>query len=90
MAEANPVTEEEDARQLAALNSTSNEPLAGRARYAAAMYFYHRGLISEDSLEVYRTCSVFDHEDPRPVLELLGLADEISALGSSINRRIEP
>lgn len=74
----------EDARQLALLNATLNEPSSGRTRYAAAVYFYQRGMISEDCLEVYRTCSVFDHEDPKPVLAQLGLLQEHERLTSTV------
>lgn len=37
---------------------------SGNVRYAAAMYFYNKGLCSKELLEVYRRCSKFDHEDP--------------------------
>ena len=36
---------------------------SGAARYAAAMYFYMRGEMSEQMLEIYRRCSKFDNED---------------------------
>jgi hypothetical protein len=38
---------------------------SGRVRYAAAMYFYQRRMISEDILEVYRACSKNDLIDPK-------------------------
>lgn len=41
---------------------------SGRARYAAAMYFYQRGEMAADVLEVYRICSRLDAEDPISVL----------------------
>lgn len=41
---------------------------SGRARYAAAMYFYQRGEMAADVLEVYRICSRLDAEDPVSVL----------------------
>ena len=40
------------------------EPWSGRARYAAAMFFYKRGLMNAETLEVYRLCSRLDHQDP--------------------------
>ncbi|MGN7733092.1 hypothetical protein [Ensifer sp. 22564] len=41
---------------------------SGRARYAAAMYFYQRGLMDAETLEVYRMCSRLDAEDSSTVL----------------------
>lgn len=41
---------------------------SGRARYAAAMFFYQRGLMDAETLEVYRICSRLDAEDPATVL----------------------
>ncbi|MEI2301796.1 hypothetical protein [Ensifer sp. MJa1] len=41
---------------------------SGRARYAAAMFFYQRGLMDAETLEVYRICSRLDAEDPAEVL----------------------
>jgi hypothetical protein len=41
---------------------------SGRARYAAAMYFYRRGEMAAEVLEVYRICSRLDAEDPVSVL----------------------
>ena len=76
----------EDLRQLAMLGSPLDEPISGRARYGAAMYFYQRGMISEESLEVYRICSRIDHEDPGPFLARLGLAKEVEALESTARK----
>jgi hypothetical protein len=36
---------------------------SGRARYAAAMYFYRAGEMSAEVLEIYRICSRLDNED---------------------------
>ncbi|WP_043625273.1 hypothetical protein [Ensifer sp. ZNC0028] len=41
---------------------------SGRARYAAAMFFYQHGLMDAETLEVYRICSRLDAEDPAAVL----------------------
>jgi hypothetical protein len=71
---------DEDRRQARLLGGGFGKPSAGRDRYAAAMYFYQRGLLSERCLEVYRTCSVIDGEDPRPVLAALGLLAEVEAI----------
>ncbi len=42
---------------------------SGRARYAAAMYFYQRGDMEAETLEVYRISSRLDAEDPVSVLK---------------------
>ena len=76
----------EDRRQLEMLGTTPGEADSGRVRYAAAMYFYQRGMISAECLEVYRICSRLDHEDPQPLLTRLGLAPEIEALKSNAYR----
>jgi len=73
----------EDCSQLALLGTPLDEPMSGRTRYAAAMYFFQRGMISEECLEVYRICSRIDHEDPGPFLACIGLAQEIEALKST-------
>ena len=41
----------------------AGEEWSGRARYAAAMYFYRRNEMSAEVLEIYRICSRIDHED---------------------------
>lgn len=41
----------------------AGEEWSGRARYAAAMYFYRQGEMSADVLEIYRICSRLDNED---------------------------
>ena len=52
------------------------EDWSGRTRYGAAMYFYSRGDMSAEVLEVYRICCRQDHEDPADVLRHLGLGDD--------------
>jgi len=81
--------EREDARQLELLDWRHGEPWSGRVRYAAAVYFYQRGMISEEFLEVYRTCSVIDHEDARPVLASIGLIREYEGLKTRIGGKAE-
>ena len=39
------------------LNTPLNIKKSGYTRYGAAMYFYNKGLISEDALEIYRAVS---------------------------------
>ncbi|TWH33869.1 MULTISPECIES: hypothetical protein [unclassified Aminobacter] len=56
----------------ALVNTPLGEPWSGRARYAAAMYFYRRGVLSAEALEVYRVCSRLDNEDPLPVIRERG------------------
>ncbi len=51
-------------RQQALLSAAVGQPRSGAVRYAAAMYFYHRGDISAALLEIYRRCCKFDDEDP--------------------------
>jgi hypothetical protein len=41
----------------------AGEEWSGRARYAAAMYFYKAGQMSAEVLEIYRICSRLDNED---------------------------
>ena len=62
-----------DAAQIALLRLPVGEPGSGNARYAAAMYFYKRGEISADLLEVYRKCCKFDAEDPQAVARYEGV-----------------
>ncbi|WP_233493307.1 hypothetical protein [Ruegeria atlantica] len=60
-------SEAETQRQF--LTTTIGTPGSGAIRYAAAMYFFKIGKLSAEMLEVYRTCSKFDAEDP---LDLAG------------------
>ena len=41
---------------------------SGRTRYAAAMFFFQKGEMTAEVLEVYRICSRLDDEDPLDVL----------------------
>jgi len=52
------------------------EDWSGRTRYGAAMYFYSRGEMSADVLEVYRICCRQDHEDPVEVMRYLGVGED--------------
>ncbi|MBN9232419.1 MULTISPECIES: hypothetical protein [Phyllobacteriaceae] len=65
------MTEAEDAEALeqwALVNTPLGEAWSGRARYAAAMYFYKRGEMDAETLEVYRICSRLDAEDPLAII----------------------
>lgn len=66
----------EAAEQWALVNTPLGEPWSGRARYAAAMYFYRRGEMDADTLEVYRICSRLDHQDPLPIIRDRGVGQE--------------
>lgn len=58
--------------QWALVNTPLGEPWSGRARYAAAMYFYKAGAMSAEALEVYRLCSRLDAQDPLPIIRERG------------------
>lgn len=53
----------EDAENWRLILTPAGEEWSGRTRYAAAMYFYRKGEMSGEVLEVYRICSRLDHED---------------------------
>ena len=58
----------EDAENWALVDTPLGEPWSGRARYAAAMHFFRRGVMNAETLEVYRLCSRLDDQDPLPLL----------------------
>lgn len=58
------------------VNTPLGEPWSGRARYAAAMYFYKRGELPAEALEVYRLCSRLDSEDPLSIIHERGVGKE--------------
>jgi hypothetical protein len=70
------VPDTETAEQWALANTPLGEPWSGRTRYAAAMYFYKRGELSAEALEVYRLCSRLDSEDPLPIIGERGVGKE--------------
>ncbi len=74
------IVTEEDARQREHLTARVGGCGSGYVRYSAAMYFYMRGMIGDEALEVYRVCCKIDQEDPRPTLQKLGLAAEAGFL----------
>jgi hypothetical protein len=63
-----PDSESEAAEQWELVSTPLGEAWSGRTRYAAAMYFYKRGELSPDVLEVYRLCSRLDHQDPLSII----------------------
>ena len=68
-----PVAGSEDARQLGLLSATVGVPGSGYVRYGAAMYFFQKGLIAADLLEIYRICCKLDGEDPVAVAKHDGI-----------------
>jgi hypothetical protein len=54
---------DEDRDNWKLILTPAGEEWSGRARYAAAMYFYRKGELSAEVLEIYRVCSRIDHED---------------------------
>ncbi len=67
-----PRADREAAEQWALVNTPLGEEWSGRARYATAMYFYRRGEMDAETLEVYRICSRLDGEDPLPIIRERG------------------
>lgn len=65
--------EDEAAEQWVLVNTPLGQPWSGRTRYAAAMYFYKRGEMNAETLEVYRICSRLDAEDPLPIIRDRGV-----------------
>ena len=61
--------DEETRRNWEIISLPPGTEWSGRARYAAAMYFFQRGEMAPDVLEVYRICSRLDAEDPVCVLK---------------------
>ena len=72
------IKNQKDRDQWQFLTAPAGDKGSGRVRYAAAMYFYGRRMLSGGALEVYRICAKQDHEDPRPALAALGLEHEIN------------
>lgn len=66
----------ETAEQWDLVNTPLGEHWSGRTRYAAAMYFYKRGEMTAEVLEVYRLCSRLDNEDPLPIVRDRGVGKD--------------
>lgn len=60
---------EEDRQNWTLIRTPPGVEWSGRARYAAAMYFFQKGEMAADVLEVYRICSRLDAENPLDVLQ---------------------
>ncbi|WP_075292109.1 hypothetical protein [Pararhizobium arenae] len=60
--------DEEERQNWTLIHTPPGVEWSGRARYAAAMYFFQKGEMAAEVLEVYRICSRFDAENPLDVL----------------------
>jgi hypothetical protein len=58
------------------VNTPLGQSWSGRTRYAAAMYFYKRGELSPEALEVYRLCARLDAEDPLAIIRDRGIGKD--------------
>jgi hypothetical protein len=68
---------DEEARENWRLILTpAGEEWSGRARYAAAMYFFKTGEMSAEVLEIYRICSRLDNEDAVDALKAYRMGGE--------------
>lgn len=68
--------EAEIAEQWALVNTPLGEEWSGRTRYAAAMFFYKRGEMNAETLEVYRLSARLDWQDPLPIIRDRGVGQE--------------
>ena len=66
---------EEETENWRLILSPLGEDWSGRARYAAAMYFYKRGDMNAETLEVYRVSSRLDHQDALSIIRERGIGD---------------
>lgn len=64
------------AENWALIKTPLGEEWSGRARYAAAMFFYKRGDLSAEVLEVYRICARLDREDPLAIVRDRGVGQD--------------
>ena len=72
------------AENWALVKTPLGESWSGRARYAAAMFLYKRGLMNAETLEVYRLCSRLDRQDPLSLIRQRGFGkDWLKALGEA-------
>lgn len=58
------------------INTPLGEKWSGRTRYAAAMFFYKRGEMGAEALEVYRICARLDPENPLPIIRDRGVGQD--------------
>ena len=67
----------EDHEQYRFLTSASAAADGGQIRYAAAMYFYNRGMIGDKVLEIYRSHAKDPTTDPLKALAAANCLDQI-------------
>ncbi|MCO5063790.1 MAG: hypothetical protein M9924_05165 [Rhizobiaceae bacterium] len=67
---------DEEAENWWLVLSPVGEAWSGRARYAAAMYFYRRGEMNAETLEVYRLSSRLDNQDPLSIIRERGIGKD--------------
>ena len=67
---------EEEAENWRLIATPLGQEWSGRARYAAAMYFYQRGLMSAEVLEVYRVCARLDDQQPVDLMRDRGIGQD--------------
>ena len=60
--------------QLKLLAAPIGAPGSGGLRYGAAMFFYARGEMPAEMLEISRRCSKFDGEDPVKIARFEGIS----------------
>ena len=70
------IPEDEAQEQWELVNTPLGEAWSGRTRYAAAMYFYKRGELPAEVLEVYRLCSRLDRQDPLSIIRDRGVGKD--------------
>jgi hypothetical protein len=64
------------AKNWALVNTPLGQDWSGRARYAAAMFFYKRGEMNAETLEVYRICARLDAQDPLAIIRDRGVGED--------------
>jgi hypothetical protein len=67
----------QDLKQYRLLNSRSADADGGQVRYAAAMYFFNRGMIGDKALEIYRSHTNEPAADPLKALAAANCLDQI-------------
>jgi hypothetical protein len=68
--------DDETREQWRLILTPAGEEWSGRARYAAAMFFYKAGEMSAEVLEIYRICSRLDDEDAVDALRAYHMGGE--------------
>lgn len=68
--------DDETREQWRLILTPAGEEWSGRARYAAAMFFYKSGEMSAEVLEIYRICSRLDQEDAVDALKAYKMGGE--------------